>query len=140
MLIDFEVSGVPQPQGSTRAFVTKAGKAVTTSANKALKPWRQDLAMMARVAMNEDYGSGIHDRPASIGAISVKCLFYFQKPKSTKRSVTQKVTKPDLDKLIRAVLDGMTGICYRDDSQVVSVEAYKRFGEHPHTRIIVEAV
>jgi len=133
MLIDFEVSGTPQPQGSMKSFVTKSGKAVTTSANKALKPWRQDLAMNAMLAVNE---SNAH--PVTSDAVHVKCLFYFQKPKSTKRSVTQKVTKPDLDKLIRAVLDGLTGICYRDDSQVVSVEAYKRFGEYPHTRIIVE--
>jgi Holliday junction resolvase RusA-like endonuclease len=33
------------------------------------------------------------------------------------------VTKPDLDKLIRAALDALTGIIWRDDAQVV------RFGE-----------
>jgi Holliday junction resolvase RusA-like endonuclease len=37
-----------------------------------------------------------------------------------------------------SVFDALTGICYRDDSQVVGVEAYKRFADYPYTRIIVE--
>lgn len=133
MNINFDVAGIPQPQGSTRAFVTRAGKAVTTSANKNLKPWRQELATMAMLAVSEN-----NAHPVTSEAVHVKCIFYFQKPKSTKKSVVQKLTKPDLDKLIRAALDGMTGICYRDDSQVVGVEAYKLFADYPHTHITVE--
>jgi Holliday junction resolvase RusA-like endonuclease len=36
---------------------------------------------------------------------------------------------PDLDKLIRAVLDGLTAIAYRDDGQVTSITASKTYGE-----------
>jgi Holliday junction resolvase RusA-like endonuclease len=32
---------------------------------------------------------------------------------------------PDLDKLVRALLDGLTGIAFEDDCQVHSVEASK---------------
>jgi len=32
---------------------------------------------------------------------------------------------PDLDKLIRGVLDALTKVCYLDDSQVVNIEAEK---------------
>ena len=35
---------------------------------------------------------------------------------------------PDLDKLIRAVLDGLTAIAYVDDGQVVSIVAEKAYG------------
>ena len=55
--------------------------------------------------------------------------FRFQKPKSAKKSVTQKVTKPDLDKLLRSVLDALTGIVWVDDSQVVIISARKDFGQ-----------
>jgi hypothetical protein len=37
------------------------------------------------------------------------------------------VVKPDLDKLVRAVGDALTGILYRDDAQIVSLNASKRF-------------
>jgi Holliday junction resolvase RusA-like endonuclease len=36
---------------------------------------------------------------------------------------------PDLDKLIRAVLDGLTGVAYKDDGQVVKITAVKIYGQ-----------
>jgi Holliday junction resolvase RusA-like endonuclease len=38
------------------------------------------------------------------------------------------VTKPDLDKLARCVLDALTGVVYADDSQVVGINASKCYG------------
>jgi crossover junction endodeoxyribonuclease RusA len=38
---------------------------------------------------------------------------------------------PDLDKLVRAVLDGLTAIAYRDDGQVVRLTAAKQYGVNP---------
>lgn len=36
--------------------------------------------------------------------------------------------KPDLDKLVRSVLDALTGRAYLDDSQVVHLEVQKAYG------------
>jgi len=33
--------------------------------------------------------------------------------------------RPDLDKLVRAVLDALTDVCYEDDSQVIRLRASK---------------
>lgn len=131
MRVDFTVAGIPQPQGSARAFVPKGWKrAVITSDNAKLRPWRQDVSIMAREAMGE--------LQIVAGAVEVACYFYFQKPKSTKKSVTQKITKPDIDKLLRGVLDALTGVVFQDDSQVVFVTCEKLFNFSPGCRIIVE--
>jgi Holliday junction resolvase RusA-like endonuclease len=48
--------------------------------------------------------------------------------------------RPDLDKLSRAVLDALTMIVYRDDGQVVMLDATKRYcreGEHPGMRVCI---
>lgn len=37
----------------------------------------------------------------------------------------------DLDNICKAILDGMNGIAFRDDSQVVSINASKVYGQHP---------
>lgn len=37
--------------------------------------------------------------------------------------------KPDLDKLCRTVLDALTGVAYKDDSQVIGIIANERYGE-----------
>lgn len=116
----FTVFGTPKPQGSLRAFIPKGwNRAVITTANKKLKPWRQDVSMVALLEMN--------GRKPLECAIGVRCKFYFLKPKSTKKAVTEKITKPDIDKLLRGILDSLTGVCFKDDSQVVYCEVHKRF-------------
>src|SRR5580693_4611109 len=50
----FTVFGVAQPQGSTRAFIPRGWtRAVITTDNAKLKPWRQELTQTAMVAMRE---------------------------------------------------------------------------------------
>ena len=65
--------------------------------------------------------------------------FRFQKPKSVKKTVLEKVTKPDTDKLIRSILDALTGIVWTDDSQVVEILARKQFGT-PGAEIGIEEI
>lgn len=118
----FYVLGKPEPQGSTRAFVVK-GRAVTTSANPNMKGWRERVATEAQAA-----GVTFHE----VGPVQVEVGFRMPKPKSTPRRVVAPVTKPDIDKLGRAVLDALTGISYKDDSQVVALtltKAYAAEGE-----------
>lgn len=44
-------------------------------------------------------------------------------------------TRPDLDKLCRAVLDAAQGIVYQDDAQVCSLRARKVYGQCPGVTI-----
>ena len=132
-LIRFTVYGTAQPQGSSRAFVPKGWtRAVITSSNPKLKSWRQEFAKAAMLACKD------HDCPVPRNvAMAVIIGFYFAKPKSTKKSVQHKVTKPDVDKLLRAALDGMTGIVYHDDSQVTDARVKKFFGLPERAEIAV---
>lgn len=57
----------------------------------------------------------------------MELLFVFNKPKTVKRD--EPYVRPDLDKLIRAVLDGLTGVAYEDDQQVIRITAQKAYGE-----------
>jgi Holliday junction resolvase RusA-like endonuclease len=71
-------------------------------------------------------------------AVTVICNFYFDKPKSTKKSVRNKITKPDVDKLSRTVLDGLTGTVFKDDAQVVLLRSGKEFSDRPRAEIQVD--
>ena len=137
MTISFTVHGTPQPQGSAKAFIPKGWKrAVITSDNKKLKPWRQDVAAMASEQMQL---SVMHGHPLEC-AVAVTCRFFFPKPKSTSKRITRKITKPDVDKLLRAALDSMTGIVFRDDAQVVESHIYKEFAQGPSAQFTVETL
>jgi Holliday junction resolvase RusA-like endonuclease len=133
LTITFTVHGTPQPQGSTKAFIPKGWKrAVLTSDNKRLRPWRQDLSFIAQEAMTKA-GAELTEGP-----VEVAVTFYFARPKSLKKAVTEKTTKPDLDKLLRGLLDSLTGIVYRDDAQVVRSAQRKEFGLPERAEVLVE--
>lgn len=117
-MISFFVAGIPQQQGSTRSFVVK-GRAVTTSTNKRLKPWRAQVAeaMQAHVTELQE------------GPWSVSLEFVMPRTKSMRKRSEPHVKQPDLDKLVRSVLDSGTGIIWRDDSLVSRIFAKKRYAE-----------
>lgn len=111
------VLGRPAPQGSKRYL----GRGVVVeSAAKTLAPWRADI----REAVLATWGQ----RPPLAGPLHVELDFVLPRPASApKRSTPPAVRRPDLDKLVRAVLDalGSAGV-WRDDSQVVELHATKR--------------
>lgn len=134
-MLSFIVYGRPQPQGSTRAFLPKGTtRPVITSDNKRLKPWRQEIAGMAKSLLPSTGGL------LRTSAVRVQADFFFKKPKSARKSTKHKTTKPDVDKLVRGVLDGLTGIAFDDDSQVTEILAAKFFGLPERAEIRVSEV
>lgn len=127
----FFVPGKPAPQGSKR----HVGRGILVESSKEVGPWRERVALAAHNAMS---GRALFD-----GAVSVCLNFVLPRPKSAPKSRTPAATKrPDLDKLERAVLDALTGVCFADDSQVVSLSGYKRIadlGETAGVEIRVES-
>lgn len=132
--LSFTVWGIAQPKGSTRAFVPQGWtRAVVTAANPKTKGWQELVAEAALGAMPS---------PTLIdGPVSLSVSFYLPRPKSIKARTVPHTTKPDLDKLVRAVKDGLTRIVWRDDAQVVEVKAWKQYAPPtmtPHALITVE--
>jgi Holliday junction resolvase RusA-like endonuclease len=129
------IYGTPVPQGSMRAFYkTGMRHAVITSDNKKTKPWKQEIAGAAAEAMADRKLDPIAGQP-----IAVSCTFFFDRPKSLRKSVLAKMTKPDLDKLLRSALDALTGTVFKDDAQVVSVVMEKRFDATPRAILTITA-
>lgn len=125
--IRFSVRGVAAPQGSTRAFVVK-GRAITTNKTPALTAWRQAIAEEARKVAP----------PALLeGALNVTCYFAFTAPKSRKKQGMTHYQRPDIDKLLRAVLDACTGILWHDDAQVQVLRGQKVYLDPPGVEVVV---
>lgn len=127
-VIEFFVAGEPVPQGSTRAFyIKKLERVVTTHTNANTEAWRN------RIATEAQHADGL--RPQTFFSedrrvgYEVSMEFVFSRPKSTPKSWRQNTKRPDLDKLVRAALDGITNILIPDDSQVVRITAGKSYGD-----------
>lgn len=98
------------------------------SRSQDLAVWRADIARNAELFGFKPVAS----------AVKVELDFIMLKPKSAKR--TFPAVKPDLDKLIRAVLDGLTGVAYQDDSQVILIQATKTYGINQGVWIGIEQI
>lgn len=117
-LLEFSVAGDPVPQGSMKAFVV-GGRAVLTSDNKKLKAWRKRLCVLIQAQL-------LGERISRDTAVGVRISFRLLKPKTVKRVFP--TVKPDLDKLVRAVLDAITESgAWADDSQVIELHVRKSY-------------
>jgi crossover junction endodeoxyribonuclease RusA len=130
-MIRFDVRGLPQAQGSARAFIAGGRAMIATEANRPRSPlgaWRTAIATEARAAMSD---RGVLEEP-----LALSVTFRMPRPKSHRGAKGLKpsapshvATKPDIDKLLRAVLDALTGVVFRDDAQVAVLGASKQYDD-----------
>lgn len=131
-MISFVVYGRQIPQGSAKAIRAKGQQRafVVPSNERELRSWRADIASAAADAMAGQ--PPIAGRP-----VQVIIEFMLLRPSGHLRTdgtprpgAPRSVAKrPDIDKLCRAVLDGITGVVIHDDGQVSTLRAVKMYAD-----------
>jgi Holliday junction resolvase RusA-like endonuclease len=130
----WDVDGSPVPQGSLRAHMAGGHPVLVYTNREPLALWRDSIRDACPIL-----------EPSS-GAFSVHMQFRVKRPAGhyAKAGIAARFedatpcTRPDLDKLVRAVLDALTMRVWRDDGQVVEVKASKRYSECPGVTIMVD--
>lgn len=127
----FFVPGEPVTEGSTRAFASGQRVVVTHDRGRELDQWRLKVAHAAEAAAEATYWEVGYDGPVEVWA-----EFRLPRPKSAPKSRKHAQTKPDLDKLTRAIGDALApykrpGIL-RDDSRIVEWHAIKLYADDTH--------
>ena len=117
-MITLEVFGDPAPQGSKKVV---RGRLI--EASKKLKPWRAAIEKACQSYAQENI---------YLGPVRLEVDFFLPRPpsiKMTKRPLP--IVPPDLDKLLRAVGDGVgqSGFIWGDDSQIVEIFARKFYSD-----------
>ena len=121
----FWVGGHPRAKGSARVF---NGRLVGMDAKT--KAWQQQVRLVAtREAPDE-----LLDVPCYLS-----CRFVFTPPKKPKFTLAPAVP-PDGDKLLRTVMDALTGTIYVDDSRVIRGSWSKEFGDDEGVDILIYEV
>ena len=129
--MEIRVYGDPAPQGSKRVF---NGRVVEASGNK-LKVWRKAIAAACQNLVSEEHS-------LLLGPVRVEVEFYLPRPVSvTIKKRALPIVPPDLDKLLRGLLDGIgqSEVIWGDDSQVVQIEAVKLYADdmEPGATVII---
>jgi Holliday junction resolvase RusA-like endonuclease len=136
----FTVWERPAPQGSkkyvgTRRTASGANIPLIVESSAYLPAWRKAVVEAVKQGMSDSGDDSIFD-----SAVKVEVTFYLTKPKSVRTEYP--VKPPDIDKVCRSLLDGITyGGVWVDDSLVVSLVAYKRWAKgEPGAAVTISAV
>ncbi len=127
--IDIFVAGAPKAQPRVKAF-SRGGRAGVYTPSTA-DGWRK----LVKLSLSEFKDIGLN------GPIEVEVAFYFDRPKSHRRTgkyadllkdsaPTHHLVKPDPDNLVKLPLDVATKLnIFSDDSQVVKMLVTKEFAD-----------
>lgn len=135
--LSFTVYGNAAPAGSKTVGFAKSGRHfVRDSSGKRGSEWRNAVAQAGGIEMR---GAALLDGP-----LHVEMVFHVPRPKAhigakgLKPSAPEwPTTRPDVLKLARGIEDALTGIVWRDDSQVVVEHLTKSYGEPARVAISV---
>jgi len=136
MMITFKVDGVPVPKG--RARYVRRGNHISTYTPEKTRTYETLIKDAARQAMGV---SEPLETPVSL-------YLYIRVPipaSATKKRLqaiadgSEKPTKkPDASNVLKSVEDGMNGVVYKDDSQIVNIHVTKVFSSEPGVDICVK--
>lgn len=131
--ISFFIPGEPVAKGRARSFI-RNGKMAHATPDKTVR-YESTVALFGTQAMA--------GKAPITGPVSVELFAFFSIPKSW--SERNKVgaaigsiacsKKPDIDNLTKIVFDGLNGVTWIDDAQIVDCRITKRFCSTPGIRI-----
>lgn len=133
MIYELRVIGIPEAAPRPRAFFNKHVGGVRAYTKKTT--WSGIF-----------YDHAVKARPAVMleGPVDLKVEFLFAKPKSARKGDYWKATRPDVDNLVKAILDGLTQAgWWKDDGIVSRCEIVKRFAasiEAPGANVVVRVM
>jgi len=129
-LIEFVVPGPPRPKITKK---DRHGRIYTTPATKEYQ---------ARVALYATQAMAQGQWPIMLAGVPVACemLFFLRRPKGCPKDRVYPTVKPDYDNYGKACADGLSGIVFADDRQIVygiTSLQYARAGEGHEPRTVI---
>lgn len=137
-MLTFTIPGAPIGKGRARATIA-GGHARMYTPEKTVS-YEGLVAHSAKVAMA---GEPLIDGPASVRleiVCQVPASWSQKKRRAALSGTVYPTTKPDIDNVEKAIFDGLNGVVWSDDVQVVEVAKRKRYGDVPGVNVTVIAI
>ena len=137
MTLKFKVTGIPKAQPRVKAF--RRGNHAGVYDPGTADGWKLLVRDEARKAWNGEQFEG---------AVKIEVQFWMPRPKSHFNKNGLKAgaqachtSRPDLDNLLKAVLDALTNLgVWRDDSQIAGVHCFKWFSTNPGASVYINSI
>lgn len=135
-MIEFTIPGEPVAKGRARSFI-RAGHVAHYTPEKTAR-YENLVKMAASQAMA---GRAPSEGPVVLfvsACMSVGASWSKKRQQAALAQLERPIKKPDLDNIVKAVKDGMNGVVWRDDAQVVRLTAAKYWAATPRVEVRVE--
>lgn len=135
--VSFTVPGEPVGKARPRT-VTTNGKSVSFTPEKTVLYENLVKVEYQRQCGNYYFGDKLPLR------MDITCYYGLVKSDSKKKRAAKlageirPTKKPDIDNCIKAIADSLNTVAYKDDTQIVSVIAEKRYAEMPRVDVTIE--
>lgn len=135
-MVTFMVEGTPVPKGRPR--FARRGKFVLTYSPKTTVDYETKVSDAAKLAMGV---SEPLETPVSAYiyvTLPIPASYSKKRTQACLSGQERPTKKSDIDNYCKAVFDGMNGIVFADDSQVVSLHATKVYGTVGMVEVMVK--
>lgn len=136
--IMFTVYGEPVAKGRPR-FSTR-GKFPVAYTPEKTKTYESEVGMMAKVAMGASKALEGPLEAFIYVTFPVPLSYTKKRTEACLKGFEQHTKKPDLDNVVKSVIDGMDKIVFDNDSQITSIHATKVYGDIAKVEVLVRQV
>lgn len=126
----------PVPQPRQRYRVVRAAKGAFAQNYTPARHPVNDYKFALRIAWRAAHGDTMLE-----GALSLTVCFVLKRARSRRRGGIWHAHRPDVDNLLKSVMDALNSVAWRDDGQIARLRADKRYaaeGEAPRVAVLVE--
>ena len=138
MEVSFEVPG--QPRGKERPRWTMVSNTAIVYTPRNTRGYEDMIKTYYKINNFRSFKKG--------EALEVSAIAYYKIPTSAKKGhkilmlkgEMLPTKKPDIDNIMKIVLDALNGVAYYDDSQVCRVNFMKMYSENPRLKILIRNI
>ena len=135
-MVTFTVYGIPVPKARPR--FRRIGNFVSTYTAAKTKTYEDQVRDAARLAMGSTEPL---ETPVSVYfylSVPVPASYSKKRTQACLSGEEKPIKKPDLTNVGKSLEDGMNGIVYKDDSQIVNLHMTKVYSTEPRVEILVK--
>ena len=136
MQICFEVPG--QPRGKGRPRFARRGNFVKTYTDAKTVGYEDQVRIYARQAMGNSEPLKTALEAFIYVRLPVPQSYSKKRTEACLSGLERPCKKPDLDNIVKSYMDGMNGIVYVDDSQVVEIHTTKVYAETAGVDVLIK--
>ena len=134
MKVEFTIDG--EPVGKARPRMnTRTGKAYTPDKTRMYEDY---IKLLYRSQVKYYFDGCIR--------LTIKAFYGVAKSDSKKKkedklsNILRPSKKPDIDNVVKLIADGLNGIAYKDDTQIIEIYATKFYSDKPRVEVIIEDI